>query len=409
LRVWFAANGSIEGGINRSLAEDPVVKHKWITHDVIVFSHPPMPDDQVKGSPVALFGPGSYLQERYHDPEAQGGKIALIVANKQIVQKPPNFLDRMQSTFLKQLAYNQRVLQAEKEIAGINCDIADFLSGMTLDPAEQLIICVNGSEEMKRNETAVGGQLWIQGERQMTASNRVLEGMANGREEAILSATVEAITWKHSLEPDDGPRKGQRVIIYPKEMTQLEQVLSTGDPNIDSVNGHPIAYANILQAAQNYEHPPIFLKEDSEQVINSENADKVPLWMNTAAQMATGNRKMVLEDGPDKMNSDDDDALEDVKPDEEKGMYTPESDPKQGPVKLTQAQAAYQRAAAHAVKASIVPPQSQPPAHRSSYDDEPTGSEWVWSRTKGCMRKNKYFRDAQTTADIPKSTNPFIP
>jgi hypothetical protein len=35
------------------------------------------------------------------------------------------------------------------------------------------------------------------------------------------------------------------------------------------------------------------------------------------------------------MNSDDDDALEDVKPDEEKGMYTPEMDPKKGPVKLT--------------------------------------------------------------------------
>jgi hypothetical protein len=58
--------------------------------------------------------------------------------------------------------------------------------------------------------------------------------------------------------------------------------------------------------------------------------------MNIAAQVATGNRKMVLEDGPDKMNSDDDDALEDVKPDEEKGMCTPEMDPKQGPVKLSQ-------------------------------------------------------------------------
>jgi hypothetical protein len=34
--------------------------------------------------------------------------------------------------------------------------------------------------------------------------------------------------------------------------------------------------------------------------------------MNIAAQIATGNRKRVLEDGPDKMNSDDD-ALEDVK------------------------------------------------------------------------------------------------
>jgi hypothetical protein len=129
---------------------------------------------------------------------------------------------------------------------------------------------------MRRNETAVGGQLWIQGDRQMTASSLVLEGMANTKEGAVLTAAVEAVTWKHSLKPDDGPRKGQRVVIYPKEMTQLEQVLSTGDPNTDSADGHPIAHAHILQVVQTYEHPPIFLKEDSEQVTSSENADKVP-------------------------------------------------------------------------------------------------------------------------------------
>jgi hypothetical protein len=100
----------------------------------------------------------------------------------------------MQSTVLKQRAYNQRVLNAEKEAAGINCDVADFLSGMSLDPSDQLIICVNGSEEMKRNESAVGGQLWIQGDRQMTASSLVLDGMANNTEGAILTETVEAIT-----------------------------------------------------------------------------------------------------------------------------------------------------------------------------------------------------------------------
>jgi hypothetical protein len=34
----------------------------------------------------------------------------------------------MTSRFLKQVAYNERVLQAEDEIAVVNCDIADFLS-----------------------------------------------------------------------------------------------------------------------------------------------------------------------------------------------------------------------------------------------------------------------------------------
>jgi hypothetical protein len=192
-------------------------------------------------------------------------------------------------------------------------------------------------------------------------------------------------------------------------MTQWEQVLSTGDPNIDSANGHPIAYAGILQAAQSDENRPIFLKEDSVIVTSSDNADKVPLWMNIAAQVATGNRKMVLEDGPDKMNSDDSDALEDVKPDEEKGMYTPEMDPKQGPVKLTQAQAGYQRAAAQALKASTVPPHPQKPVEGSSDEDDPNGSERIWSQTKGCMRVNRHFREKLAAAAAPKKTNPFAP
>jgi hypothetical protein len=112
----------------------------------------------------------------------------------------------------------------------------------------------------------------------------------------------------------------------------------------------------------------------------------VPVWMNTAAEVATGNRKMVLEDGPDKMNSDDDDALEDVKPDEEKGMYTRGMDPRQGPVKISAHEAARQRAASQALKTAKVPPRSQLPMYGSSDEDDPTGSEWIWSQTKGCMR-----------------------
>jgi hypothetical protein len=388
--------------------------------------HPTLPDDQVKDTPSILFGPGSYIQAQYDDPEVQGGKIALIAAKQQLAQKPPSFLDHMQSSFLKQLAYHQKVLNAEKEIAGINCDIADFLSGMSNDPSEQLVICVNGSEEMKRNEEAMGGQLWIQGDRQMTASNHVMDGVANNKEGAILSATMEAVTWKSALDLEDGPRKGQRVVIYPKEMTQLEQVLSTGDTSIDDVDGQPITYTVILQAAHMYKHPPIFLTENSEQITSvEETATKVPMWMNIAAQVATGSRRMVYEDGPDKMNSDDDDALEDVKPDEEKGMYTPEMDPNQGPLKLTQHEAARQRAAAQTLKAheaQKVPPRSQSPVGGSSDDDDPTGSEWIWSQTKGCMRRNKFFRDRAPTVEPKKETppteakmekppafNPFIP
>jgi hypothetical protein len=81
----------------------------------------------------------------------------------------------------------------------------------------------------------------MQDDHQMSAYNRVLDGMANSRESAILSAAAEAVTWKHASELDEGSRKGQRVVTYQKELSQLEAVLSTGDPNIDSEDGHPIA------------------------------------------------------------------------------------------------------------------------------------------------------------------------
>jgi hypothetical protein len=107
------------------------------------------------------------------------------------VQKPPNFLDRMNSRYLKQVAYNDRVIEAEREVAASNCEATVFLSEMTFDPAEQVIVCVNGSEEMTRGKAAVAGPLLTQGERRMRASNIVQQGMANTRESAILSAAVE--------------------------------------------------------------------------------------------------------------------------------------------------------------------------------------------------------------------------
>jgi hypothetical protein len=326
------------------LAEDPVSKDKWVSFDMMVFTFPTMPDVQVKDSPETLFGPGSDLQERYDDPEVQGGKIALITAKQITVQKPPNGLDRMQSTLLKQIAYNERVLEAEEEIAGINCEVPTFLSELSLDPEEKLYICVNGSVQMMRNEAAIAGQLWIQGGRRMTVSNGVPDGMANTKESAILAAESEAVTWR-PVQDSEGSRKGQRVIIYPKDLPQLEEVLSTGDPNVDNSDGHPIAYEVILRESQTYEHPPIFLKEDSDHVVNDESlSEKVQEWMAISQQVATGSHKRVLEDGIDVWDSSDEDD-EKMKPDELTGMYTAGMDPKQGPVRLTQRQVATQKAA----------------------------------------------------------------
>jgi hypothetical protein len=190
--------------------------------------------------------------------------------------------------------------------------------------------------------------------------------------------------------------------------------LSTGDPNIDAEDGHQIAYTHLLQASQSYERPPpLFLREDSEQITqNPVMAQKVPVWINTAAQMATGNRKMVLEDGPDVMNSDEDDAPKEDHGEVITGMYTSEMDQNQGPVKLTPAQVAAQKAAAQALKTLKTPPRSQSPIGGSSDDDEPTGSEWVWSQTKGCMRRNKFLRQKAATSDtkieaiIPPTAEP---
>jgi hypothetical protein len=111
------------------------------------------------------------------------------------------------------------------------------------------------------------------------------------------------------------------VVIYPKDLPQLETVLSAGDPNIDIEDGHPIAYAAVLQAAQSFERPPLFLREDSERITSdSTMAEKVPEWMNIPAKVATGNRRRVLEEGPDVMNSDEEDALREEHEDVLEGM-----------------------------------------------------------------------------------------
>jgi hypothetical protein len=76
-------------------------------------------------------------------------------------------------------------------------------------------------------------------------------------------------------------------------------------------------------------------------------------------------------------------------------------DPKKGPVKISQREAAGQMAAAQALK---VPPRSQSPVGGSSDDDEPTGSEWIWSQTKDCMRKDEHFRAPDATAVTKEQT-----
>jgi hypothetical protein len=362
LRVWFCRLATFKAGMKRPLAEEPCSKDKWISWtNLMVFSVPPVDDQDV-----------------------------FSVTAKQIrVQKPPNDLDRMQSTLLKQIAYNERVFEAEGEIAGINCEVPTFSSELSLDPEEKLIICVNGSVQMKRNEAAIAGQLWVQGDRQMTVSNGVLDGMANTKECAILAA----VTWP-PVQDSEGPRKGQLVIIYPKDLPQLEAVLSTGDPNIDSSDGHPIAHEVILRESQTYVHPPVFVMEASEHVVNDEVlSEKISGSMAIAQQVATGSHKRVLEDGDDKWNSDEEDDP-DMKPDELTGMYTTGMDPKQGPIKLTKRQVAAQKAAAVA---------SRPPTPEPVPERQPTPMSTDTEAQSGETEDHKSLvKDAKKRLAVPR-------
>jgi hypothetical protein len=289
----------------------------------------------------------------------------------------------MQSTYLKQVSYNQRIMKAEEKISGINCDVADFVSQMSLDPAEEVVIYVNGSQEMKKGERAMAGQLWIQGDRMMTASNPAFDEMANTREAAVLAAAAEAITWRNEAIEPPGQRKGQRVVIFPKELSHLEEVLISADPNIDPKDGHPIAYQRVLAAAAEYEIPPMFLKEDCDAIVSDPaKAEAVPKHMCLAERIATGSRPRVLENGPDTLHSDED-AEEDVEADKELGMYAPGVDPTLGPMKLSRAEVARQLAAPRAIKAQASGIQSS-----CSESDNPDGFDMRYSHSRETFVKN---------------------
>jgi hypothetical protein len=246
LKVWFTPTASMTGGLDKPLAEAPVPKDKWVSTEAVVLTYPPMPDQYAQKSAELLFGGRS--QERYDDPEVQGGRIALIALFHNIVEKPPDCLHRMHASLPKQVAYSQRVLSAENEKAGINCSIGEFLSQMSASPDDQVIICVNAGESLKRYEQHLAGQLSLQSDRQMTATNVQFDGMSNDATSVTLTAVAEAVEWSHVLETCLPSRITQRVVICPPSLSKLETVLVTGNIGLDIENGHDIAYHRILSA-----------------------------------------------------------------------------------------------------------------------------------------------------------------
>jgi hypothetical protein len=177
---------------------------------------------------------------------------------------------------------------------------------MSLNPADPVIVGVNAGEPMKRHEQHLGGRLSMQGDRQMTATNVQFDSMKNDATSLTLAAVAEAVEVAHVLETCQAKRTRQRIVIYPSSLSKLETVLVTGNVGLDTEDGNDIAYQPILSACDTFANPPKFFPDDSQDFSGFDIADKVPLWMHTAAQVSIGGRKQVREDGKDVWDSESD-------------------------------------------------------------------------------------------------------
>jgi hypothetical protein len=83
----------------------------------------------------------------------------------------------------------------------------------------------------------------------------------------------------------------------------------------DLEDGRHTAYSMIVEKTGEFEAIPKFCREDCEMVQRDPVlAAAVPIMLNIAAQVSVGSRDLVLENGPDAMNSCDEDS-----PNEEHG------------------------------------------------------------------------------------------
>jgi hypothetical protein len=219
---------------------------------------------------------------------------------------------------------------------------------MNLDPAISVIFCVDASESLKRHEQFIGGQLWLQEDRKITATNLIFLGMPNDANSTALVAIAEAVEWKHAFEPSSEKRQRQCVVIYPPTSDKLEEVLATGDSNRDPEAGHDMACQRIFEACASFEQLPRFYSSSSPELLASEVGSKVAEWMHTAKQVSVGGRKQVLEDGNDVCDSESDSENEDHG-EVLSGMYTSkipvdkEGNPLSAAYKLSPEQVAAQR------------------------------------------------------------------
>jgi hypothetical protein len=110
-------------------------------------------------------------------------------------------------------------------------------------------------------------------------------------------------------------------------------------------------------------------------------AVNVPEWLAKSKQVATGNRRRVLENGDDVMSQSDEDDPK-MEPDKELDMYAPGMNPEDGPPKLSPSEANRQRPVAKALRESGFPGPVQ--SFRLSTDAQtlPSGAEVDKSATR---------------------------
>jgi hypothetical protein len=91
-RVWFVPTPTYQEGITRPFAEEPRPKDKWVSpSDIMAFTIPTLPDDQIRETPTIIFGAGHRLQEMTEDQKryARIGKKKATASQKALaVQKP---------------------------------------------------------------------------------------------------------------------------------------------------------------------------------------------------------------------------------------------------------------------------------------------------------------------------------
>jgi hypothetical protein len=146
----------------------------------------------------------------------------------------------------------------------------------------------------------------------MTAMNKVVEGLDDSRESVALSGVYEALAWRHAMGTSIDPnykRSGQRVIVYPKFLDKLGTVLATGNVGFDTGGNRDLAYEKILEERASWQKQVclILLPEDSMNLTSwPALVQHSREWMEDAKRIAVAGYRQVLEDGPDKCDSESD-------------------------------------------------------------------------------------------------------